>query len=47
MSEIEKEINFLIKIIIKQKKLQFYTNEPEFNTQLFENDILKIKRSSA
>ena len=41
MSEIEKEINFLIKIIIKQKKLQFYTNEPEFNTQLFENDILK------
>ena len=41
MSEIEKEINFLIKIIIKQKKLQFYTNETEFNTQLFENDILK------
>ena len=41
MQEIEKEINSLVKIIIEQKKIQFLSDEIDFNIQLFENDILK------
>jgi len=41
MLEIEKEINSLVKIIVEQKKLQFHSDEIDFNIQLFENDILK------
>lgn len=41
MPEIEKEIVSLIKIIFEQKKLQFQTNEIDFDIRLFENGILK------
>lgn len=41
MLENEKEIISLVKIIVEQKKLQFHSDEIDFNIQLFENDILK------
>ena len=40
MLENEKEIISLVKIIVEQKKLQFHSDEIDFNIQLFENDTI-------